>query len=112
MLDPACIVLAPGMTVRSLFPVLLCLVGQSFKDRSPTSEGRKAESVTYSPCTAGVSLSRLRVQRYGDFSKPPNLFDTFLQKTFRGVIYVNCLARVHLIISAGTGKEREVKSEK
>ena len=102
------------MTVRSLFPVLLCLVGQSFKDRRPTSEGRKAESVTYSPCHAGVSLSRLRVQRYGDFSKPPNLFDTFLQKTFRGVIYVNYLARVPLIISTGTGggDKGKVESEK
>ena len=85
MLDPACFVLAPGMTVRSLFPVLLCLVGQSFKDRRPTSEGRKAESVTYSPCTAGVSLSRLRVQRYADFSIPPNICGGFLKKLAKKV---------------------------
>ena len=81
-------VLAPGMTVRSLFPVLLCLVGQSFKDRTPR-RGGAGESVTYTPCSAGVSLSRLRVQRYGDFSKPPNLSATFLRNFFHRVIYVN-----------------------
>ena len=90
-------VLAPGMTVRSLFPVLLCLVGQSFKDRTPR-RGGAGESVTYTPCSAGVSLSRLRVQRYGDFSKPPNLSATFLRNFFHRVIYVNELARVHLVI--------------
>ncbi|MBQ6432460.1 MAG: hypothetical protein IJJ94_00680, partial [Bacteroidaceae bacterium] len=44
-------------------------------------------SVSYSPCTAGVSLSRLRVQRYADFSIPPNICRGFLKKLAKKVAF-------------------------
>ena len=50
------------------------------------NEARGA-SVSQSPCDAGVSLSRLRVQRYADFSIPPNICGGFLKKLAKKVAF-------------------------
>ena len=65
-----------------LLPVLLCLVDQPFKERCRQTRG---ESTLYSPWRPGVSLARLRLQRYADFSKRPNLLQTFFQKTWKNM---------------------------
>ncbi|MBP3823798.1 MAG: hypothetical protein J6I36_10395, partial [Bacteroidaceae bacterium] len=58
------------------------LVGQSFKERFRLSQNGLLGTVL---SLSRRPLSRLRVQRYGDFLKPPNLFDTFLQKICKKV---------------------------
>ena len=73
-------VLAPGMTVRSLFPVLLCLVGQSFKDRTPR-RGRRRERDLYPLQRRGVpfSFAGAKVRRLFQTTK---CFDNFFAKFF------------------------------
>ena len=62
-----------------LFTCTTCLVGQSFKERFLL---RRA-SVRDNPERVRVSLSRLRVQRYGNFFIPASISITFLIKNFK-----------------------------
>ena len=50
------------------------------------------------PLKTGVSLSRLRVQRYDDFSDSANVSETFLKTFSLALTYVKTLAREHIII--------------
>ncbi len=74
-------VLAPGMTVRSLFPVLLCLVGQSFKDRTPRRGAQSGERDLYPLRRRGVpfSFAGAKVRRLFQTTK---CFDNFFAKFF------------------------------
>ena len=58
----------------SVLPCTTCLVDQYFKELLLCVQiSLCGASVSYSPCKTGGSLSRLRVQRYGDFFIPASV---------------------------------------
>ena len=57
--------------------VLLCLYVKSFKDRRSRQGQKKFTSIVRgNPC---IPIGKA-MQKYGDFSYPPNLFQTFFKK--------------------------------
>ena len=74
-----------------LFTCTTCLVGQSFKERFLL---RRA-SVRDNPERVRVSLSRLRVQRYGNFFIHASISITFLRMKGNFLHFNKDIARVH-----------------